>query len=64
QTGTRHPLERLSIVNRAHAWAVGFGGTIITYTAGDAVQPPQLKAPDREQPGERPRRALRKEATL
>ena len=63
-SGTRHPLERLSIASRTRAWAVGFGGTIITHST-DAVAPrqPQLKNPDREQPRERPRRAVRNPAT-
>ncbi|MDQ1558821.1 MAG: hypothetical protein QOD32_1881 [Pyrinomonadaceae bacterium] len=63
-SGTRHPLERLSVASRTRAWAVGFGGTIVNYanTAATPI-PPQLKAPGREQPKERPRRATPATAT-
>jgi hypothetical protein len=31
-SSTQHPLERIFITDREHAWAVGFGGTIISYS--------------------------------
>ncbi len=54
---TSHTLERISAVSKGRAWAVGFGGTIVTY-ASDSAFPtqPQLKTPGAEQPKERPRR--------
>ena len=41
-SGTRHTLERLSLVSRTRGWAVGFGGTIVAYSA-TAAPPPRLK---------------------
>jgi photosystem II stability/assembly factor-like uncharacterized protein len=32
QSGTTHPIERIFTVGRDRAWAVGFGGTILSYT--------------------------------
>jgi hypothetical protein len=41
-SGTTHPLERLFFVNRERGWAVGFGGTIITYAPSTSA-PPKIK---------------------
>ena len=30
-TGIRHPLERLHFVSRTRGWAVGYGGTVVSY---------------------------------
>ena len=35
-SATSHPLERLFIADRSHAWAVGFGGTIVVYGSTDS----------------------------
>jgi photosystem II stability/assembly factor-like uncharacterized protein len=35
-SGTTHPLERLFFADRAHGWAVGFGGTILNYVRAEA----------------------------
>jgi len=36
QTGTPHPLERIFFAGRTRGWAVGFGGTVVTYVRADA----------------------------
>ena len=40
-SGTSHALERLFFVDQNHGWAVGFGGTIISYTPN--ASPPRLR---------------------
>jgi photosystem II stability/assembly factor-like uncharacterized protein len=43
-TGITHPIERLFFVGRDKAWAVGFGGTILSYTRdGNQTKAPTLK---------------------
>jgi photosystem II stability/assembly factor-like uncharacterized protein len=41
-SGTTHPLERLSFTGTS-GWAVGFGGTIITYDANVRQRTPELR---------------------
>jgi len=31
RSGTEHPLERVFFADRNHGWAVGFGGTVVSY---------------------------------
>jgi photosystem II stability/assembly factor-like uncharacterized protein len=31
RSGTPHPLERVFFSDRNHGWAVGFGGTVVSY---------------------------------
>ena len=33
--GTEHPLERVFFADRNHGWAVGFGGTVVSYLRND-----------------------------
>lgn len=44
-SGTTHPLERLCF-NGTSGWAVGFGGTIITYDANLRERTPELRRQD------------------
>ena len=37
-----HALERLFVIDRSHGWAVGFGGTILTYGSNSSA--PKLKS--------------------
>jgi photosystem II stability/assembly factor-like uncharacterized protein len=40
-SGTTHALERVVFIDQTHGWAVGFGGTILTYGQSGV---PQLKS--------------------
>jgi photosystem II stability/assembly factor-like uncharacterized protein len=35
-TGTQHPLDRLFVAGPQRVWAVGFGGTILSYSTNAA----------------------------
>jgi hypothetical protein len=38
KANTGHPLERVFFVDRTHGWAVGFGGTIVSFSQAEAPQ--------------------------
>jgi len=41
---TPHALDRIFFTDRSHGWAVGFGGTIISYgNSPSGVEPPRLR---------------------
>jgi hypothetical protein len=35
RSNTEHPLERVFFTDRNHGWAVGFGGTVVSYLRND-----------------------------